>query len=144
MKATRRDPLKEARETSTCAALFTLTVTGPATLIAGIILIAVSHSERLASIVFVGIFVADLLGMLWWSRRQTARQKQKKGTSLIPEAQMTVHGFIAQVKMHPELLPAGMTAFDLERFRKLCSGTSQAGMDQWVEQCSRRTHEQQS
>ena len=80
MKATRRDPLKEARETSTCAALFT------------------------------------------W----------------------TVHGFIAQVKMHPELLPAGMTAFDLERFRKLCSGTSQAGMDQWGEQCSRRTHEQQS
>ena len=40
--------------------------------------------------------------------------------------------------MHPELLPAGMTAFDLERFRKLCSGTSQAGMDQWGEQCSRR------
>ncbi len=144
MKATRRDPLKEARETSTCATLFTLTVTGPATLIAGIILIAVSHSERLASIVFVGIFVADLLGMLWWSRRQTARQKQKKGTSLIPEAQMTVHAFITHMKMHPELLPAGMTEFDLERFRKLCSGTSQAGMDHWVEQCSRRTHEQQS
>lgn len=144
MKATRRNPLKEARETSTFAALFTLTVTGPTTLIAGIILIAVSHSERLASIVFASIFVADFLGMIWWSRRQTARQKQKKGTNLIPEVQMTVHGFIAPVKIHPELLPAGMTEFDLERFRKLCSGTSQAGIDQWVEQCSRRTHEQQS
>jgi len=80
MQATRRDPLKGARETITFAALFTL----------------------------------------------------------------TVHGFIAHMKMHPELLPAGMTAFDLERFRKLCSGTDQAGIDQWVEQCSRRTHEQRS
>ena len=136
--------MKEARETITFAAIFTLILIGPATFIAGIILIAVSHSEGLASIVFVGIFVADLLGMLWWSRRRIARQKQKKGTRLLPEAQMTVHGFIAHIKMHPELLPAGMTEFDLERFRKLCSGTSQAGIDQWVEQCSRRTHEQQS
>ena len=136
--------MKEARETITFAAIFTLILIGPATFIAGIILIAVSHSEWLASIVFASIFVADLLGMLLWSGRQTARQKQEKGTSLIPEAQMTVHEFIAHIKMHPELLPAGMTEFDLERFRKLCSGTSQAGIDQWVEQCSRRTHEQQS
>jgi hypothetical protein len=79
-----------------------------------------------------------------WSRRQTARQKQKKGTTPIPEAQMTVHAFIAHMKMHPEQMPPGMTEFDLEYFRKLFSGKSQAGIDHWVEQCNRRTHEQQS
>ena len=32
---------------------------------------------------------------------------------------MTVHEFIVHSKMHPELLPAGVTEFDLERFRKV-------------------------
>src|SRR5258708_33277171 len=96
MKATRRDPLKEARENITFAALFTLTVTGPATFIAGIILIAVSHSEWLASIAFLSIFVADLFGIFWWSRRRSA--------SPIEEQQITVHAFVSHARMHPELL----------------------------------------
>ncbi len=46
---------------------------------------------------------------------------------------MTVHGFIAHVKMHPELLPAGVTEFDLERFRKACSAKkSQAAYGDWM------------
>ncbi len=41
MKAAHRDPLKVAKDTITFAAVFTLTVTGPATLIAGVILLAI-------------------------------------------------------------------------------------------------------
>ncbi len=130
MKETRRDPLKEARENITFAALFTLTVTGPATLIAGIILIAVSHSERLASIVFVSIFVADLLGMLWWSRRRSAPPTE--------EQQITVHAFVSHARMHPELLK-GRTEFDLERFRKQWDGSSQMTLKAWIKQFSGET-----
>ncbi len=133
--------MKEVRKHVITAARFTLLVVGPASLIAGIVLL-VSNNEAISSIIFFSVLAVDQPVVAHWSRRRIARQKQKKGTSLLPEAQMTVHGFIAHVKMHPELLPAGMTEFDLERFRKLCSGTSQAGIDQWVEQCSRRTHEQ--
>lgn len=53
MKAARRDPLKEAKDTITFATDFTRTVTGPATLIAGVTLLAVAHSEMLSSVVFV-------------------------------------------------------------------------------------------
>ena len=135
--------MKEVKKHVITAARFTLLVVGPASLIAGIVLL-VSNNDAISSIIFFSVLAVDLLAATLWSRRQIARQQQKQGASLIPEAQMTVHGFIAHVKMHPELLPAGMTEFDLEHFRKLCSGTSQAGIDQWVEQCSRRTHEQHS
>jgi len=135
--------MKEVRKHVIAAARFTLLVVGPASLIAGIVLL-VSNHDAISSTILLSVLAVDLLAATLWSRRQTARQKQEQGTSLISEAQMTVHGFIAHVKMHPELLPAGMTEFDLEHFRKLCSGTSQAGIDQWVEQCSRRTHEQHS
>ena len=48
---------------------------------------------------------------------------------------MTVHGFIAHSKMHPELLPAGVTEFDLERFRKVWSEKeSQAALGDWMKQ----------
>lgn len=66
MKAARRDPLKEARDTITFATVFTLTVTGPVTLIAGVILLRVSRSEWLDSI------AAAILGMFWWPRRRFA------------------------------------------------------------------------
>ena len=135
--------MKEAREHIAAAVLFTLLVVGPASLIAGIILL-VSNNDAISSIIFFSVFAVDLLAVAHWSRRQTARQQQKKGTSLLPEAQMTVHAFITHMKMYPELLPPGMTEFDLERFRKLCSGTSQGGIDHWVEQCNRRIHEQHS
>jgi len=137
------EQMKEVRKHVITAARFTLLVVGPASLIAGIVLL-VSNNEAISSIIFFSVLAVDLLAVAHWSRRQTARQKQKKGTTPIPEAQMTVHAFIAHMKMHPELLPAGMTEFDLERFRKLFSGTSKAGIDHWVEQCSRRTYEQHS
>jgi len=130
MKVTRRDPLKEARENIAFAALFTLTVTGPATLIAGIILIVVSHSEWLASIVFVSIFVADLLGMSWWSRRRSAPP--------LEEQQITVHAFVSHARMHPELLKES-TEFDLESFRKQWDGSSQMTLKAWIKQFSGET-----
>jgi len=130
MKATRRNPLKVARENITFAAFFTLTVTGSATFIAGIILIAVSHSEGLANIVFVSIFVADLFGIFWWSRRRSAPS--------IEEQQITIHAFVSHTRMHPELLK-GRTEFDLERFRKQWEGSSQMTLKAWIKQFSRET-----
>ena len=55
----------------------------------------------------------------------------------MPEAHMTVHEFITHSKMHPELLPARMTEFDLERLRKVCSEKeSQAEFGDWMKQSS--------
>ena len=83
----------------------------------------------MAGIVFVSIFVADLLGMLWWSRRRSAPPE---------EQQVTVHAFVSHVKMHPELLK-GRTEFDLERFRKQQDGSNQATLDTWIKQFSGET-----
>src|SRR5437868_11391366 len=132
MKAAYKDPLKEARDRITFVTVFTLTVTGPATLIAGVILIAVSRSEWLASIVFVGILAAAILGMFWWPRRRlTVVEKQQ---------QITVHVFVSRVRMHPELLPQGKTEFDLERFRKQWRGHSQMTLDAWIKRFSGEIH----
>jgi hypothetical protein len=117
--------MKEARENITFAATFTLILIGPATFIAGIILIAVSHSEWLASIAFVSIFVADLFGIFWWSRRRSAPP--------IKEQQITVHAFVSHARMHPELLK-GRTEFDLERFRKQWDGSNQVTLKAWIKQ----------
>jgi hypothetical protein len=133
--------MKEVKKHVITAARFTLLVVGPASLIAGIVLL-VSNNDAMSIIIFFSVFAVDLLAATHRSRRQTARQK--KGTTPLPEAHMTVHACITHMKMHPEQMPLGMTEFDLEYFRKLFSGKSQAGIDHWVEQCNRRTHEQQS
>jgi hypothetical protein len=59
---------------------------------------------------------------------------------------MTVHGFIAHVRMHPELLPADMTEFDLEHFRKMWNPKNhQAALDTWMKQfICERAHGQYS
>src|SRR5258708_23751504 len=129
MKATRRNPLKGARENIPFAAFFTLIVTGPATLIAGIILIAVAHSATRSSVVFVSIFAAAILGMFWWSRRRAAP---------IQGQHITVHAFVSHARMHPELLK-GRTQFDLERFRKQRDGSSQMTLKAWIKQFSGET-----
>ena len=131
MKAAHRDPLKEARDRITFATVFTLTVTGPATLIGGVILLAVSRSELLSSIVFVGMLAAAILGMFWWPRRRLR---------VVEEQQITVHAFVSHVRMHPELLPQARTEFDLERFRKRWSGRTQMTLDAWIKQLSGETH----
>ncbi len=131
MKVARRDLLKEVKDTISFATVFTLTVTGPATLIAGIILIAVSHSEILSSVVFGSIFAAAILGMFWWPRRRLASSIQRQ--------QMIVHAFVSYVRMHPKLLRKGKTEVDLERFRKQWSGRNQMTLDAWIKQFSRET-----
>src|SRR5258708_4925639 len=109
------DLVKEARKHITAAVLLTLATVGSALLYAGIVLV-VSDNIAIASRVFFVAVVVELPTAVRWLRKQTARQKQ--GTNPILEAHMTVHGFIAHSKMHPELLPAGIKEFDLERFRK--------------------------
>jgi hypothetical protein len=125
--------MKEARERITAAALFTLLAEGPATLIAGAVLL-VSQNGALCSVIFFSIFAAGLLGVFWWSGRRAAAG-QKRGDGSTHETRMSVHQFIAHMKMHPELMPAGMTEFGLECFRKLCRKPGQeAELDNWVKQ----------
>src|SRR5258708_5229409 len=124
--------MKEAREHIAAAVLFTLLVVGPASLIAGIVLV-VSDNRAIASLIFFAAVAIELPTAARWVGKQTARQKQ--GSNPIPEAHMTVHEFITHIKMHPELLPASMTEFDLERFRKVCSEKeSQAEFGDWMKQ----------
>ncbi|HYU73717.1 MAG TPA: hypothetical protein VEL31_13640 [Ktedonobacteraceae bacterium] len=83
MKAAHRDPLKEARDMITFATVFTLTVTGPVTLITGVILLAVSRGEVLSSIVFVGILAAAILGMFWWPRRRLTVVEEQRSLFML-------------------------------------------------------------
>jgi len=124
--------MKEAREQITAAALFTLLVIGPASFYAGIVLVA-SANRAIASLVFLVAVVIGLPTAAQWVGKRTARRKQV--TNLMPEAHMTVHEFITHSKMHPELLPARVTEFDLERLRKVCSEKeSQAEFGDWMKQ----------
>lgn len=127
MKAARRNPVKEPRDMITFVTAFVLTVTGPAALIAGVILIVVSHSEMLSGIVLASIFAATITGIFLWPRRRlTAIQGQR----------ITVHAFVSHVRMYPELLPLERTEFDLERFRKQWGGHSQMTLNAWIKQFS--------
>ena len=112
--------MKEARENITIAALIAAVVVVPAAIISGIALL-ISRNDTMSTIVFVGIFVADLLGLYRWSRRR-----------------VTVHTFLSHAKMHPELLPKGRTEFDLECFRKQWSKGSRMTLDEWARQFSRK------
>ncbi len=124
--------MKEARKHIAAAVLFTLLAVGPASLIAGIVRV-VSDNSAIASLVFFVAFAIGLSAAVLWKEKQTARQKH--GTNPVPGAQMTVHEFIAHIKMHPELLPATRTEFDLERLRKVCSKKeSQAEFGDWMKQ----------
>ena len=124
--------MKEARKHIAAAVLFTLLVVGPASLIAGIVRM-VSDNSAIANLVFFVAFAIGLSAAVLWVGKRTARQEQ--GTNPLPEAHMTVHEFITHIKMHPELLPARMTEFDLERLRKVCSEKeSQAEFGDWMKQ----------
>ncbi len=149
--------MKEVRKHVIAAARFTLLVIGPASLIAGIVLV-VSDNRAIASLIFFVAVAIELSAAVLWKEKQIARQKQgttnpipeahmtvhefiahvneqEQGANPMPEAHMTVHKFIAHVKMHPELLPATMTEFDLERLRKVCSKKeSQAEFGNWMKQ----------
>jgi hypothetical protein len=127
------EQMKEARERITVAALFTLLAEGPATLIAGVVLL-VSQNGALGSGIFFSIFAAGLLEVFWWSGRRAAAG-QKGDDSSTQGARMSVHQFIAHMKMHPELMPAGMTEFGLECFCKLCRKPGQeTELDNWIKQ----------
>ena len=113
-----------ARKAAT-AILLALAVIAPASLVL-LISYSLSGNQTISSTLFFGTFLADLIGAFWWMSRHTL----SAGRS----ARMSIHQFIAHVKMHPELLPQGMTEFDLECFRKLQRRSAQAGLDAWLAQ----------
>src|SRR5437588_5634719 len=126
MKVAHGNSVKDARDMISFVTGFVMTVTSPATLITGVILIAMSHSELLASLVFISIFAATLSGFFCWLKRRPAPREAQ---------QLTVHAFVSHVRMHPELLK-GRTEFDLERFRKRWDRSSQMTLVAWIEQIS--------
>jgi hypothetical protein len=110
---------------ATTAILLALAVIAPA----GVLLLItyyLSGNETISSTIFFGTFLADLIGACWWISRRTAPAGQR--------VRMSIHQFIAHMKMHPELTPPGMTEFDLECFRKLQRRQAQAGLDAWLMQ----------
>jgi hypothetical protein len=129
--------MKEARKHITAALLFALATVGSATLCAGIVLV-VSDNEAIASLVFFGAVAVELLTAARWLRKRTRQKREKSSSS---ETHMNVHGFITHMKMHPELMPVGMTEFDLENFRKAFSGKSQEDLNTWGEWAKQLLHQ---
>jgi hypothetical protein len=115
--------MKQARETITTAAMLSLVVIVPASVLMGIAY-QLSRNEVISSTIFFGAFLADLIGVFWWASQHVAPAAQK--------ARMSVHQFIAYLKMHPERMPEGVTEFDLEHFRERHSERNQAGLDAWI------------
>lgn len=107
------------------AILLALAVIAPASLLL-LITYSLSGNETISSTIFFGTFLADLIGAFWWMSRYTL----PAGRS----SRMSIHQFIAHMKMHPELMPPGMTEFDLECFRKLQRRQAQTGLDAWLMQ----------
>lgn len=110
---------------ATTAILLALAVIAPASLML-LIIYSLSGNQTISSTLFFGAFLADLIGVCWWISRHT-----------IPAGRSTrvsIHQFIAHMKMHPELMPPGMTEFDLECFRKLQRRSAQVGLDAWLAQ----------
>ncbi len=93
----------------------------------GVLLLITYHlsgNETISSTIFFGAFLADLVGAFWWMSQHTAPAGQGM--------RMNIHQFIAHMKMHPGCMPAGMTEFDLECFRKRQRERGQAGLDAWL------------
>ena len=111
---------------ATTAILLALVVIAPASLLL-LITFSLSGNETISSTIFFGAFLADLFGAFCWISWHTP----PVGRS----ARMSIHQFIAHMKMHPELMPPGMTEFDLERFRRLHRRYAQAGLDAWLMLC---------
>jgi hypothetical protein len=115
--------MNKTRNTITTAALLAFAIIAPASILMGITY-QLSRNETISSTIFFGTSLADLIGVFWWISRRIAPAGQR--------ARMSVHQFVAHMKMHPERMPAGMTEFDLEHFRKLQSRRSPMGLDAWI------------
>ena len=68
--------MKEVSEHIIAAILFTLIGVGPATIIAGIVLLT-SHNEAISCIIFFSIFALDLLAAAQWLKRRQTGQKNR-------------------------------------------------------------------
>lgn len=123
MRRSSEATLKKIRQNIITAVLLALVVIGPASVFMGITY-QVSRNETISSMIFFGTFLADLIGLSWWASHQLAPAGRR--------THMSVHQFVAHMKMHPELMPPGMTEFDLESFRRLQRRWKQMGFDAWL------------
>lgn len=124
--------VNKAKEAFAAALVFTTVTGSPAILLSGLIFL-VSHNNTLAAVIAILMFVVDLVGIHWWSTRRSVSRSRVTVKTNDKDQPLTVHEFIAHMKMHPEFLPESISELDLERFRRRSDQSGQADGDTWLE-----------
>ncbi len=131
MNATDRKPSSPSPEMmSMCSALFKMLLVTLAALLSGETALLVWQRTAIGNVVYFSVYALGLIVVAVRSRRRAAQQHC--GDVTVPGTQVTVHAFVAHLKMHPERLPEGMTEADLEYFRKEFGGNHQEDANTWI------------
>jgi hypothetical protein len=132
MKATgSKQSLRSPAMTSMFSALFKMWIVTLVALLIGEAVLLVWQRTAVVNVVYFSVYALGLIVVAVWSRRRALQQD--RGDVLVPEKRVTVHAFVAHLKMHPALLPKGMTEADLEYFRKEFSGNNQEEVNTWTQ-----------
>lgn len=116
--------------TSMCSALFRMLLVTLVALLSGETVLLVWQRTAIGNVLYFSVYALGLIVVAVRSRRQAAQQHC--GDVTVPGKRVTVHAFVAYLKMHPELLPEGMTEADLEYFRKEFGGNHQEDANTWI------------
>jgi hypothetical protein len=131
MKATNRKPLSPSPVmTSMFSALFRMLMVTLAALLIGETVLLVWQRTTIGNVVYFSVYALGLIIVTVWTRRREATRGS--GDVAVPGKRVTVHAFVAHLKMHPELLPKGLTEADLEYFRKEFRGNNQEEVNMWM------------
>ncbi len=115
--------------TSTFCALFRMLLVTLVALLSGEAALLVWQRTAIGNVVYFSVYALGLIVVAVRSRRRAAQQHC--GDVTVPGTRVTVHAFVAHLKMHPERLPEGMTEADLEYFRKEFGGNHQEDANTW-------------
>lgn len=116
--------------TSTFCALFRILLVTLVALFSGEAALLVWQRTAVGNVVYFSVYALGLIVVALWSRRRAAQQH--RGDVTVPGTRVTVHAFVAHLKMHPDLLPKGVTEADLEHFRKQFGGNRQEEVHRWI------------
>jgi hypothetical protein len=131
MNATARKPSRPSPEMmSMCSALFRMLLVTLVALLSGETALLVWQHTAIGNVVYFSVYALGLIVVAVRSRRRAAQQHCRDVT--VPGTRVTVHAFVAHLKMHPERLPEGMTEADLEYFRKEFGGNHQEDANTWI------------
>jgi len=132
MNATDRKPSRPSPEImSMCSALFRMLLVTLVALLSGETALLVWQRTAIGNVVYFSVYALGLIVVAVRSRRRAAQQHC--GDVIVPGTRVTVHAFVAHLKMHPEQLPEGMTEADLEYFRKEFGSHRHAEVHTWTQ-----------